>query len=51
MPGSNRIDSPVLDPLEWIGFIKRHRSTGNGPLVSASAGDAHYLRTQRRGSP
>ena len=81
MPGSNRIDSPALDPLEWIGreprpygevleawrtscprlpvweeandrgFIKRHRSTGNRPLVSVSAGGAHYLRTQRRRSP
>jgi hypothetical protein len=81
MPGSNRIDSLVLDLLEWIGdeprpyvevleawrtscprlpvweegndrgFIKRHRSTGNRLLVSVSAGDAHYLRKQRRGSP
>jgi len=81
MPGSDRIDSLVLDLLEWIGgeprpyaealeawrtscprlpvweeandrgFIKRHRSTGNSPLVSVSASGAHYLRTQRRGSP
>jgi hypothetical protein len=81
MHGSERVDSLVLDLLEWIGreprpyvevleawrtscprlpvweeanqrgFIKRHRSTGNRPLVSVSADGAHYLRTQRRRSP
>ena len=81
MPGSDPIDSLVLDLLEWIGgeprpygevleawrtscprlpvwedandrgFIKRLRSTTDGPLVSVSPSGAHYLRTHRRQSP
>ena len=81
MPGSDPVDSLVLDLLEWIGaaprpyaevldawrtscprlpvweeandrgFIKRHRSTADGPLVSVSASGAHYLRMHRRRSP
>ena len=42
---------PVWEEANDRGFIKRHRSTGNGPLVSVSAGGAHYLRAQRRRSP
>ena len=42
---------PVWEEANERGFIKRHRSTGNGPLVSVSAGGAHYLRTHRRRSP
>jgi len=33
------------------GFIKRHRSTTDGPLVSVSSRGADYLRTRRRRSP
>ena len=42
---------PVWEEANERGFIKRHRSSGNGPLVSVSACGAHYLRTHRRRSP
>jgi D-3-phosphoglycerate dehydrogenase len=81
MPGSDPVESLVLDLLEWIGaaprpyaevldawrtscprlpvweeandrgFIKRHRSPADGPLVSVSASGARYLRLHRRRSP
>ena len=81
MPESARVDSLILDLLEWIGdeprpygevleawrttcphlpvweeandrgFIRRHRSTEYGPVVSVSGGGAHHVRTHRRRSP
>jgi hypothetical protein len=81
MPGSDSVDSLVLDLLEWMGceprpyvevleawrtscprlpvwedandrgFIRRHRSSGEGALVSVSAAGALYLRIHRRRSP
>ena len=42
---------PVWEEANDRGFIRRHRSTGSGPLVSVSAGGAHYLRMHRRWPP
>jgi D-3-phosphoglycerate dehydrogenase len=42
---------PVWEEANDRGFIKRHRSTTDGPLVSVSSSGAHYLRTHRRRSP
>ena len=40
-----------LHELDHRGFIRRLRSTTDGPLVSVSSSGAHYLRTHRRRSP
>ena len=42
---------PVWEEANDRGFIKRLRSTTDGPLVSVSSSGARYLRTHRRRSP
>jgi hypothetical protein len=42
---------PVWEEANDRGFIRRHRSTEDGALVSISAAGAHYLRMHRRPSP
>ena len=42
---------PVWEDANDRGFIRRHRSSGDGALVSVSAAGALYLRIHRRPSP
>jgi D-3-phosphoglycerate dehydrogenase len=41
---------PVWEDANDRGFIRRHRSTGHGAVVSVSAAGAQHLRMHRRPS-
>ena len=41
---------PVWEDANDRGFIRRHRSPGEGAVVSVSPAGAHYLRMHRRPS-
>jgi D-3-phosphoglycerate dehydrogenase len=42
---------PVWEEANDRGFIRRHRSTKDGALVSVSARGANHLRVHRRSPP